>query len=252
MLRNVRLREPIEVGPGIYMLGTKWVNFYLVTDGDEAILVDAGYSRYDPQLAQLLAALGIAIGAISAVFVTHHHVDHVGTAELARSNGAQVFVHENDAAKVSGRTVSHPPSGFFRQSWRPTMVRYLLHTALAGGASYTAVQQVEVAGGEQTFDLPGQPRVAPTRGRTHGHFSVHIPDRGVLFTGGALVNFDYATGERGPKLHRFNEDRATARASLDVLASLDAEVLLFGHGDPWTSGTDSAIDHARRRDSKGT
>ncbi len=90
-----------------------------MTDGDEAILVDPGYSRYDSQLAHLLATLGLSMDAISAVFVTHHHVDHIGTAELARSNRAQVFAHESDVAKLSGRTKSHPPDGFFRESWRP-------------------------------------------------------------------------------------------------------------------------------------
>lgn len=247
MLRSVHLREPIEVGPGIYRLGTKWVNFYLVTDGDEAILVDAGYSRYDSQLAHLLGTLGLSMDAISAVFVTHHHVDHAGTAELARSNGAQVFAHENDVPKISGRSPSHPPSGFFRESWRPIMLAYLVHTALAGGAAYTPVRTVMSVNDGQSFDLPGHPQVIATAGHTAGHYSVHLPDLGVLFAGDALMNFDYATGEQGPKLHRFNEDRAAAQLSLEVLASLQATTALFGHGDPWTAGLQCAIEQARER-----
>ncbi len=47
------------------------------------------------------------------------------------------------------------------------------------------------------------------------------------------------------KLHRFNEDRARARKSLDVLADLDAGTLLFGHGDPWNRGAREAVERAR-------
>ena len=249
--QEVRLRAPLEVGPGIYILGTKWVNFYLITEGDEAILVDAGYSRYDSQLTQLLATLGLSMDAISAVFVTHHHVDHVGTAELARANGAQVFAHERDVAKISGRTASHPPSGFFRESWRPIMLGYLLHTTLAGGAVYTPVSTMTPVNDGQRFDLPGHPQVIATPGHTAGHYSIHLPDHGTLFAGDALMNFDYATGEQGPKLHRFNENRSDAQSSLEALASLEATTVLFGHGDPWSAGLPRAIDEAKQRAAAG-
>ncbi len=162
-----------------------------------------------------------------------------------------MLVGKGDADKITGATKSHPPSGFFKQSWRPMMLRYLLHTAMAGGASYSPVDRLEFVTGGQTFDLPGHPRVVPTEGHTKGHFSVHMPERGTLFTGDALVNFDYTTGQRGPKLHRFNEDRRSARAALDKLGSLEATTLLFGHGASWDSGVHVAIEQARERDAIG-
>jgi hypothetical protein len=48
-------------------------------------------------------------------------------------------------------------------------------------------------------------------------------------------------------LHPFNEDQATAIASLDRLAGVDAGFLLPGHGEPWSQGTQAAIEAARRR-----
>jgi len=96
-------------------------------------------------------------------------------------------------------------------------------------------------------DLPGGPRIVRTPGHTAGHCSVYLEDRGVLFAGDAMVNFDYASGERGLKLHRFNEDREGAMASLSRFDGLDAEVVLFGHGDPWRSGLASALEIARER-----
>ena len=39
-----------EVAESVYRLGTRWANFYLVVDGGEGLLVDAGYRRYFKQL----------------------------------------------------------------------------------------------------------------------------------------------------------------------------------------------------------
>jgi glyoxylase-like metal-dependent hydrolase (beta-lactamase superfamily II) len=90
--------------------------------------------------------------------------------------------------------------------------------------------------------------VIETPGHTAGHCSVHLPDRGVLLTGDAMVNFDYATGKTDLSLHRFNEDREQARASLKRFEGLEAETMLFGHGDPWTGGLEQALDQSRASD----
>ena len=244
--RNARPRG--EVAEGVFMLGTRWVNFYLVVDGDERTLVDGGYSRYHTRLTGLLERLGLRPEAVTAVIVTHHHVDHVGVAErLRESSGTAVFVHEDDATIVTGERRSHVPPGFYRQAWRPSMARYLAHTVRAGGASYAAVSEVVRFRGEQTLDVPGRPRVIPTPGHTAGHCSVVLEDRGVLFAGDAMVNFDYASGRRGLRQHRFNEDRSAALASLDRLDRIDAETVLFGHGDPYTDGSRRALAAVRER-----
>ena len=159
--------RPAEVAESVFRLGTKWVNFYLLVDQGEATLIDAGYPNYWSQVTKGLAALGLAPGAVSAVIVTHHHIDHVGTAEQCRrETGATVYVHEADAAIVGGERRSHVPPGFYRQSWRASMARYLAHTVAAGGARYRAVAQVEVLSDETVLDAPGRPRIIPTPGHT--------------------------------------------------------------------------------------
>jgi glyoxylase-like metal-dependent hydrolase (beta-lactamase superfamily II) len=72
---------PPEVADRICRLGTRWGNFYLLVDGREATLIDAGYPRYWPQVPEALEGLGLRADSIAAVLVTHHHVDHAGTAE---------------------------------------------------------------------------------------------------------------------------------------------------------------------------
>lgn len=246
--REVRRSEArsYEVAPGVYRLGTRWANFYLVLDGPGLTVIDAGYPRYVGQLEQAVAALGKTVRDIAAVIVTHHHVDHAGTAEAIRSRAdARIFVHERDAAIVRGERASHPPTGFFREAWRPSMIRYLLHTLGAGGARYRAVADVTTWGEDRLLDLPGRPRLIPTPGHTAGHTAVLLAERGTLFVGDAMVNFDYATGERGLRLHRFNEDRKEAVTSLARLEGLEPEVVLFGHGDPWRGDLGQALKTVR-------
>jgi glyoxylase-like metal-dependent hydrolase (beta-lactamase superfamily II) len=240
--------RPPEVADGIFRLGTRWANFYLLVDGHEATLVDAGYPRYWPQVTQALDGLGLPANSIAAVLVTHHHVDHVGTAEqVRRSTGATVHVHEHDAEIVCGERRSHVPPGFYRQSWRPSMTRYLAHTVAVGGARYRPVAEAAVLSEDGALDVPGRPRIVQTPGHTAGHCSVAVDDRRVLFAGDAMVNFDYASGERGLALHRFNEDRQRAFQSLARLDGVDADVVLFGHGDPWSQGSKRAVDIVRDR-----
>jgi hypothetical protein len=43
----------------------------------------------------------------------------------------------------------------------------------------------------------------------------------------------------------FNESSDRALDSLTRLEGIEAETILFGHGDPWSDGTQSAIEAAR-------
>jgi glyoxylase-like metal-dependent hydrolase (beta-lactamase superfamily II) len=151
---------------------------------------------------------------------------------------------------VAGRYPSHANPGFYRQCWwRPSGIRFIAHSAAAGGARYRPVAGIESL--EEAADLdhvPGGPRVIHTPGHTAGHHSVALPGRGVLFAGDALANFDYATGRARLGLHRFNDDRELALASLDRLDAVEAEVVLSGHGDPWTGGLDRALQIVRERE----
>jgi glyoxylase-like metal-dependent hydrolase (beta-lactamase superfamily II) len=238
---------PRELAEGVYRLGTKWLNFYLVEEDGEFTLIDAGYAGYWRHLTDAVEALGTSLEAIREVILTHHHVDHVGIAQRLRSTvGARVLVGEGDRWIVAGKYPSHANPGFYRQaSWRPSGIRFIAHSAAAGGGKYRPVEDVEALNEEQTLDLSGRLRVVSTPGHTGGHHSLALEDRGVLFSGDALASFDYVSGTRGIGLHRLNDDRETALASLARLDPIDANVVLFGHGAPWTDGLPRAFEIAR-------
>jgi glyoxylase-like metal-dependent hydrolase (beta-lactamase superfamily II) len=163
-----------------------------------------------------------------------------------RMPSARVFVGEGDAWIVAGRYPSHANPGFYRDCWwRPSGIGFLAHSSVSGGAKYRPIGQLEDLREDRILDVPGRPLVIRTPGHTAGHYSVALPERGVLLAGDALANYDYATGSRTVGLHRFNDDRQLALASLSRLDGIDAETVLFGHGDPWAGGVDGALELAR-------
>jgi glyoxylase-like metal-dependent hydrolase (beta-lactamase superfamily II) len=76
---------------------------------------------------------------------------------------------------------------------------------------------------------------------------VHLPDRGVVFVGDALCTLEVLSGARGPQLMppALTNNTPRALASLDRIAQLDADVVLPGHGEPWTEGAAAAVERAR-------
>ena len=262
-----------EVAQGVHRLGDGHVNWYLVEEGRDRgagrslTLVDAGMPGHWPMLAAGLSALGRRLADVEAIVLTHAHVDHTGFAERARrarastarasATGAggdgggasedggggdlDVLVQEWDA-DVSVRKL--PPLLLF---WRPTSWP-LFAGALREGLLLTPpVTVFTTFGDDAVLDVPGRPRAVHVPGHTLGSAALHLADRGVVLTGDALVTFDPYTRARGPRLmlDGVNEDPAQARSSLDRLAALDAEVVLPGHGEPFTGGVAAAVRQAR-------
>ena len=72
-------------------------------------------------------------------------------------------------------------------------------------------------------------------------------NRRVLVTGDVLSTRNPLTGRVGPQIAPagLNRDSAQALASLDALVSLPADILLPGHGEPWTGNPAEAVRLAK-------
>ena len=212
-----------RVADGVYRLGSRWVNWYVIEDDGEVTLVDTGYPGYRSQLRSPAAA----------ILITHAHADHIGAAaRIHDDTGARVLAYAGDADVVRDGAPEPPPS-FFADAWRPRFARYLVHAGRNGARSIAAVPSVETFADGETLDVPGRPRVLHTPGHTAGHCAFLLEDRGVVFSGDALVTRDNVSGHTGPQPIRWNDDQEQARASYERLFALPADVVLPGHGEPW-------------------
>lgn len=246
--------EPVvsgaEVSPGIRRFDDGMVNWYLVEEKGRFAAVDAGFPPAWNVLTTALGVLGAQISDLSAVVITHAHIDHIGFAERARQEaGAAVYVHEAD-----GELLQHPLN-IARSERNPLLylnhaaTRKLMLRALASGAPVAKrVRDYHTFHDGDVLDaVPGSPHAIHTPGHTLGHCVLHMPDRDTLFSGDAIVTRNPYTGTTGPRIvsGAATADSEQNLASLDRIAGLEASLMLPGHGEPWTKGTVEAVRLAR-------
>lgn len=232
------------VADGVHRLGTRWVNWYLIEDGDGLTVVDAGLPQYWDQLPAALAAIGRRLSDVEAVILTHRHFDVLGSAERVRAeSGGSAFIHPADAEIA--RMQAHPRPTALANAWHPGWMIFMAHLVSQGGMGLAPLTELKDLVDDDRLDVPGRPRVIATPGHTPGHCSLLLADRGVLFSGDALTTFDPATRTRGPRLPSINVDRRQALASLSRLERTDAPTFLPGRGAPWRAGVVEAVRQAR-------
>ena len=238
------------VADRIHRLGDRYVNWYVIEDGDKLTVLDAGFPRHWDQLPALLQGIGRTLQDVDAVLLTHHHPDHLGSAERIRADAtARVLIHEADADEARSGGGNPPVVGMLTAMVRPFFARYIVHIVRAGGARVPAVAEVTTFSDGERLDVPGAPRVIHTPGHTRGECILVLHDRNVVFTGDALVTLDTATGYVGPSLltRPFVLDEAQALSSLSLIEATGVGTVLPGHGEPWYHGVAEAVRLARER-----
>jgi glyoxylase-like metal-dependent hydrolase (beta-lactamase superfamily II) len=75
----------------------------------------------------------------------------------------------------------------------------------------------------------------------------HFERHDALFAGDVLYGFGVLTGRPGAQIgpRAFNASSRQALDSLSAVEGVQANVMLFGHGDPWTEGPAAAVEAAR-------
>lgn len=197
------------------------------------VLVDTGI----PGVAhRILRAAGERFGTGNlpcAIVLTHGHFDHVGTLEqLAAEWNVPVFAHALERPYLDG-TASYPPADSSVGGGVMAMLSPLFPR-----------KPVDVS--DRLTDLPadGSVPVMPgwrsihTPGHSAGHVSFwHEEDR-ILIVGDAFITTAgesaYASLTQAPELHGppryFTPDWEAAARSVRVLAALEPEIVVTGHG----------------------
>jgi glyoxylase-like metal-dependent hydrolase (beta-lactamase superfamily II) len=238
----------VEVADGIRRLSGGVVNFYLIEQDGRFTLVDAGAPRDWELLVAVLSRLGRTLEDLEAIVLTHAHADHTGFAERARTDAdARIWIHGADQAVARGAKPPKNSAGIGRYLLRVEAYRTLVSLSRRGGAKIVPILEVSAFGDGETIDVPGRPRVVHTPGHTAGSSAILLEDRRVVMTGDVVVMRNPLTGRTGPQImpSGLNLDTEQALRSLESVERLPADLLLPGHGEPWTTGAAEAARAAR-------
>lgn len=243
------LYEMEQVADNTFRLGSSGHNYYVLRDGDQAMVIDAGCSREWSKLLGGLQTLGLSLESVVGIAATHSHADHFGFAKEATENGVTVSVHEDEETRAKGTyTGRYAASASDLPIFNINALKTFLPLVIAGVMKLDHVDEVATFADGQRLDVPGRPVVIHTPGHTEGHAMFHCAELGILFTGDGLITMDLIGPGRGPQMieKRFNLDHDQALASLDRVVGLEAALLLPGHGDPWGGSPAEAVELARR------
>lgn len=232
----------IALAPGVWRIptvGGSMINSFALVDDDGSVtLVDCGLAKAPPRIVAGLAAIGKTPADVTRIVLTHVHQDHAGgAADMARTTGAAVAVHGDDAT-------------FAETGTAPPLDRTFLFARLSSRmpehrSSPFAVTQ-RLADGD-LLPVGGGLRVVHTPGHSPGHVSLlHEPTR-VLITGDALFN---VLGVRWP-VKAFCTDFRMTQQTAHVLGELEYDVAAFTHGPQITDQPRERIRRflSRRRSS---
>ena len=92
--------ETRQVTDDVYSVRTRYVNMYLVKDGDHFIAIDAGIKK--GAVKDELKRLGIDPDRVRAVLLTHSDSDHAGGINLFEK--AVIYLPEDEEQVINGET----------------------------------------------------------------------------------------------------------------------------------------------------
>jgi metallo-beta-lactamase class B len=89
--------EPFRIAGNLYYVGTYDLACYLITTEQGNILINTGLAESVPLIRKNIESLGFKYGDIKILLTTQAHFDHVaGMADIRKSTGAKMMVHEGD------------------------------------------------------------------------------------------------------------------------------------------------------------
>ena len=196
-----------------------FVNAYVFEDTSGTYLIDTTMSGSAAPVRRAFERAGTDLGRVGTILLTHQHVDHIrGAAAVERVRHAVVACHAADAPYVDGR-VPLRMGALMRLLFRPKPVPV----------------QHPLSDGESV----GPFRVVFAPGHTVGEVAFYLPDRRILFSGYSVVE---RKGRLALPAPQYAADLRQAVASLQILRSLEIELLLPGHGVPVRKDVAARLD----------
>jgi glyoxylase-like metal-dependent hydrolase (beta-lactamase superfamily II) len=239
-----------EVTGNVFAVEGHAANWTLIAEGDALTLVDAGYPGYHDDVLASISEIGHRLDDVKAVLITHAHIDHIGSLpRLLEKHPVPVLLSPTEARHARREYLEQAGTAdVVRNLWRPRVLPWALHIMRNGAMDDPGIPSATDFGDVDVIDVPGRLVPVPTPGHTSGHTAYLVPGARVLLTGDALVTGHPLSPSTGSQklMTFFHHDLDAMDASLDVIAEIDADAIVPGHGPVFRGPPREAVSQLRR------
>jgi glyoxylase-like metal-dependent hydrolase (beta-lactamase superfamily II) len=215
--------------PQMHVFVRDWLsaNHVVLRSDAGCVVIDSGYDKHVPLMLALIASrMGLDGRPLAKLVNTHCHSDHVGgNAALRRAYGCNIAVPAGEAPLID--------------AWDE---RALLYEYADQRAERFAVDEILEPGSTHAWgDIEWRALAAP--GHAMGALVFFNDEHRILISGDALWQNGYGI-VMPPELDP--GALPATRATLEMIATLDARCVVPGHGEPFTD-VDAALERAFAR-----
>jgi glyoxylase-like metal-dependent hydrolase (beta-lactamase superfamily II) len=205
MARPIRITEEISLVGGGGLSSPGDAAIYLIDFPSHAAIVDAGCGGGIDKILNNIQECGVAPEQIEYLLITHCHYDHTGGArELKDATGCKIVAHELDARFLEEGNDTVTAARWYGSSIEPLQIDWKI-----SGAK----EIIEM--GERTVDVI--------------HIPGHSPGSVAFVTESDGNKVLFGQDVHGPLDSSLLSDKKEYTKSLDLLLSLDADILCEGH-----------------------
>ncbi len=219
------------LAPGVHFLDLKFLGrpgaiaAVVLHGAGEVVLLDPGPASTLPVLRQALATAGMGLSDVTAILLTHIHLDHAGAVGvIVREQPAvRVFVHEVGLPHLAD------PSKLVASASR--LYGGLMNTLWGEIAPVPREAMVALKGGDRLKAAGRDLAVAYTPGHASHHVSFFSPDTGIAFVGDT-AGVKVAEGMILPPTPPPDIDLELWTESLAIIEGWRPDTLLLTHFGP--------------------
>ena len=202
---------------------------YVLTPGDDVLLIDAGMDSEGADVRAGLEAVGASLEDVSTVALTHWHNDHAAGGHYTQVHAGAEVVYHRDESEFFLHDDNPDDLRWQLSELMPEWGIFVLFKGLLGEAPPKAVEANRHV--EDGDVIAGELEVLETPGHTPGHLSFYYPRERALFAGDALA----VIGDEARFMARpVTPDLAEARRSMAKCLDREIDLLCPGHRRPLT------------------
>jgi glyoxylase-like metal-dependent hydrolase (beta-lactamase superfamily II) len=200
----------------------------LIQIDSKLILVDAGYPNQIVQFKSQFKSIGLDFCDLTAVFITHHDFDHIGSLAEIKRLIPKVQVFSSAAEKEYIEKKIEPLRITQAKRLMNNQDPELLQKSISFIDYINSIESVSVDcifnSESPIFDaiIP-----IPTPGHTLGHYSFYIPKLKAFISGDSLLSVNGNLAIANPE---FAEDINLCKNSIKVISDLDIDNIYCYHG----------------------